>query len=360
MSTNIEGVGGGGGLCSMGEDCAEYKNLAFLLVSLGITVILVGALFYYVRQRFEVLEVSHKEQIGVMRNFISSIGEQFQRMSMVDNSILHSGGSDSNDNQEKKQNQMQEYSEDRLSVSSGDSEDDDDDDDVDDDDSNSSDTDIIDAYNNKVSCVNDIIFCNDGDAFDEQPNLQINDLSDIKIIELCRDNNNNNNNNNEQANAANGGGDNDNDDDDDNDDDIDDDDDSDDDDDDSDDDSDKRYSGNAGTENKRLIVIKTDGIVSSEENEPSNATTTSTSTTNTREHDRNMVIDLDLDMVEDTTATAGAASTATSSMTAAAATTPTYAQMTIKQLRQSVKRLTEHKNLDTSKLKRDQLIAMLS
>ena len=57
------------GTCSLGEECTEYKNLAFLLMSLGITIILVGALFYYVKQRFEVLEVLHKEQIGVMRNF---------------------------------------------------------------------------------------------------------------------------------------------------------------------------------------------------------------------------------------------------------------------------------------------------
>ena len=57
------------GMCSLGEECVEYKNLAFLLISLWITIILVGTLFYYVKQRFDVLDVSHKEQIGVMWNF---------------------------------------------------------------------------------------------------------------------------------------------------------------------------------------------------------------------------------------------------------------------------------------------------
>ena len=60
--------------------CSGFGNMGMLLLSLGITVALVGSLFYYVRQRFEVLEVSHKEQIGVMQNFIASIGDQFQRM----------------------------------------------------------------------------------------------------------------------------------------------------------------------------------------------------------------------------------------------------------------------------------------
>jgi hypothetical protein len=54
--------------------------MGMLILSLGITIALVGALFYYVRQRLEVLEVSHKEQIGVMQNFIASIGDQFHRM----------------------------------------------------------------------------------------------------------------------------------------------------------------------------------------------------------------------------------------------------------------------------------------
>jgi len=60
--------------------CSGFGSIGMLLLSLGITVALVGSLFYYVRQRFEVLEVSHKEQIGVMQNFIASIGDQFQRM----------------------------------------------------------------------------------------------------------------------------------------------------------------------------------------------------------------------------------------------------------------------------------------
>lgn len=172
------------GPCSLGEECAEYKNLAFLLVSLGITIILVGALFYYVKQRFEVLEVSHKEQIGVMRNFITSIGEQFQRMSMGNNdSPIHI--------QEQKQMQplqmqpprMQPRDEDRLSISDSSDEDDGDDDSEYDDDSDSSDTDIMDAYRIRGGGGGggDIVFCNDDD---EPSNPRINELSDIKIIEL--------------------------------------------------------------------------------------------------------------------------------------------------------------------------------
>jgi hypothetical protein len=56
------------------------SSLGYLALSLGFALLLVGALFYYVRQRIEVLETSQKEQIHVMQSFISSIGGQFQRM----------------------------------------------------------------------------------------------------------------------------------------------------------------------------------------------------------------------------------------------------------------------------------------
>lgn len=69
-------------LVTDGGECGGAWNLGIgpLLLSLGITLILVGALFYYVKQRIEVLETSQKEQIHVMQSFIASIGEQFQRM----------------------------------------------------------------------------------------------------------------------------------------------------------------------------------------------------------------------------------------------------------------------------------------
>ena len=70
-----------------------FDNIGMLLLSLGITIALVGALFYYVRQRFEVLEMSHKEQIGVMQNFITSIGDQFHRMrTFIQQQLCDTGG----------------------------------------------------------------------------------------------------------------------------------------------------------------------------------------------------------------------------------------------------------------------------
>lgn len=38
---------------------------------------------------------------------------------------------------------------------------------------------------------------------------------------------------------------------------------------------------------------------------------------------------------------------------------PKYAQMSLKQLRQSVKRISAHAHVDTSKLKREQLLALV-
>jgi hypothetical protein len=317
----------------MGDECVEYKNLAFLLVSLGITVILVGALFYYVRQRFEVLEVSHKEQIGVMRNFISSIGEQFQRMSMT-RPTPHPEHPENNtialQRQEQEQGQEQDHHEDRISISE------DSDDDYDDD-SESSDTDVMDAY--RISGSNNIVFCNDDDDNDDASD------KDIKIIELCdtRENHPNNNDNESDESDENDESDESE---------------SDDDDGDDDDDSESNISDNDNNapDTKRLIVIKTDNVAPEEvimEN-------INTSDTHHGRGDRNMVIDLDLDTVDLLSGT-NAADTATTiaPTTAATESAPSYAQMSIKQLRQSVKRINEHKHLDTSKLKRDQLIAML-
>ena len=314
------------GPCSLGEECAEYKNLAFLLVSLGITIILVGALFYYVKQRFEVLEVSHKEQIGVMRNFITSISDQFQRMSMANASPSPRPIQEEEEEEEQKQMQMHPLQirprdEDRLSISNYD--DDDDDDDYDDD-SDSSDTDIMDG-GGRGGC--DIIFCND----DEPSNPRINELSDIKIIELSDD-----------YVGGGGGGDlgdvNESDDSDDV---------------DESDESDSSDSGddanNGSTDSKRMIVIKTDGSVASPPPPPPKEELENTSLAHS--HDRNMMIDLDdFDLPSPSPLPLPIdISNASNS----------YAQMSIKQLRQSVKRLSEHKHLDTSKLKREQLLALL-
>lgn len=74
--------------------------------------------------------------------------------------------------------------------------------------------------------------------------------------------------------------------------------------------------------------------------------------------DRNMMIDLDLDLDLDTNASTSTVDATTTSNTSNSNSIG-YAQMSIKQLRQSVKRLNEHKHIDTSKLKRDQLLAIL-
>lgn len=68
-------------------------NLGYLILTLGVTLILVGALFYYVKQRIEVLETSQKEQIHIMQSFIASIGDQFQRMNAYIQTKLGLSGS---------------------------------------------------------------------------------------------------------------------------------------------------------------------------------------------------------------------------------------------------------------------------
>jgi hypothetical protein len=80
-----------------------------LVLSIVVTLILVGALFYYVKQRVEILETSQKEQIHIMQSFIASIGEQFHRMNVY---IQHKLGStnevkeDSNQQHQKQQQQQ--------------------------------------------------------------------------------------------------------------------------------------------------------------------------------------------------------------------------------------------------------------
>ena len=362
----------GNGLCSSsmgGEECAEYKNFAFLLVSLGITAILVGALFYYVKQRFEVLEVSHKEQIGVMRNFIASISDQFQRMGSMNsvNSVNSVNGGGALASREHQINEpgssafptitphnLRDRNEDRVSIS------DDSDSDYDDNDSDSSDTDIMDAYRigSRNGGSNDIVFCNDGDNDDDDAtNIHINDMSDIKIIEICHGGKDGemDDENRHAGNAINYS---------DYSDDSDDSDDGDSDDGDSDDndrggrntdtDADADADALDSTEPKRMIVIKTDNVVPDDAEAEDDVRTP-------RNNNRNMVIDLDLDVVDLSlgNTSSGVDPTDASAPASASATHKTYAEMSIKQLRQSVKRLSEHANKDISKLKRDQLLALL-
>ena len=86
------GGGGGGGCCEDICGGLPSSSISYLVLSLGFALILVGALFYYVRQRVEVLETSQKEQIHVMQSFIASIGDQFQRMNTYIQQKLGSSG----------------------------------------------------------------------------------------------------------------------------------------------------------------------------------------------------------------------------------------------------------------------------
>jgi hypothetical protein len=75
-----------------------------LVLSIVVTLILVGALFYYVKQRVEILETSQKEQIHIMQSFIASIGDQFHRMNMY---IQHKLGTTNDVKEDLKQQQQQ-------------------------------------------------------------------------------------------------------------------------------------------------------------------------------------------------------------------------------------------------------------
>ena len=84
---NIAGSSSGLGVdCDITSGCSGWIGggdgwtTGSLVLSIVVTLILVGALFYYVRQRVEILETSQKEQIHIMQSFIASIGEQFHRM----------------------------------------------------------------------------------------------------------------------------------------------------------------------------------------------------------------------------------------------------------------------------------------
>ena len=207
-----------GSSCLIGAaGCSEFGSnmgMGMLLLSLGITIALVGALFYYVRQRFEVLEVSHKEQIGVMQNFIASIGDQFHRM----HSFIQQQGSIMFAGAEQQPQQPQPAAEVSVSmpipraalfsggslidVSSDDDDDSDDSDSDYDDDSATSDTDAAD-FGGSIKIHDDIYIdraCtrshaddddddDDDDASDDTNNsnkerTERDRASDIKIIEL--------------------------------------------------------------------------------------------------------------------------------------------------------------------------------
>lgn len=80
-----------GSVCDLAGGCAGWMGYTgSLILSIVVTLILVGALFYYVRQRVEILETSQKEQIHIMQSFIASIGDQFHRMNVY---IQHKLGS---------------------------------------------------------------------------------------------------------------------------------------------------------------------------------------------------------------------------------------------------------------------------
>ena len=106
---NIASSGSGSGsVCDLAGGCAGWMggDTGSLVLSIVVTLILVGALFYYVKQRVEILETSQKEQIHIMQSFIASIGDQFHRMNVY---IQHKLGSTTEvtTNEDSKQQQQQ-------------------------------------------------------------------------------------------------------------------------------------------------------------------------------------------------------------------------------------------------------------
>ena len=105
---NIASSGSGSGsVCDLAGGCAGWMgDTGSLILSIVVTLILVGALFYYVKQRVEILETSQKEQIHIMQSFIASIGDQFHRMNVY---IQHKLGSTNEvtTNEDSKQQQQQ-------------------------------------------------------------------------------------------------------------------------------------------------------------------------------------------------------------------------------------------------------------
>ena len=120
------------GSCDLTGGCAGWMgDTGSLILSIVVTLILVGALFYYVKQRVEILETSQKEQIHIMQSFIASIGDQFHRMNIY---IQHKLGSTNevvttNEDSKQQQQQQQQQQHTRMGSSRIDISDHDDDDD---------------------------------------------------------------------------------------------------------------------------------------------------------------------------------------------------------------------------------------
>jgi hypothetical protein len=345
------------GIVSGSGGCLDFGSL---LLSLGITIILVGALFYYVRQRFEVLEVSHKEQIGVMQNFIASIGDQFQRMqAYIESKVgLGRGGGEvivnaSSNPSSSHPNQLAADSKSHLINVSDDDDASSSESSYGDDDSETSDT------SSERGIGGGIKIYDDDDDGDEETvtvaNVKNPFTDNIKIIEL--------------NNASENDDDDDDDDDDDEDDDEDDDDDDENDDDENDDDEDIHNADPSGDGIQIIHVIK-----SEDHSPPQNMVDEmgdGGAISRTISVDLN-VSDLGLELFDQegfsptsskkieqeeeyNDATIQIGKKRSSSEAASK-----YAQVSIKQLRQMVKQMDAHKKTDTSKLKREQLIAMLT
>lgn len=102
-----------------------------LILSIVVTLILVGALFYYVKQRVEILETSQKEQIHIMQSFIASIGDQFHRMNVYIQHKLGSTNEVTTNEDSKQQQQQQQHTRmgsSRIDISDHDDDQDDEDD----------------------------------------------------------------------------------------------------------------------------------------------------------------------------------------------------------------------------------------
>jgi hypothetical protein len=126
---NIASSGSGSGsVCDLAS-AGWMGDTGSLILSIVVTLILVGALFYYVKQRVEILETSQKEQIHIMQSFIASIGDQFHRMNVY---IQHKLGStnevttneDSKQPQPQQQQQHNRMGSSRIDISDHDDEDD--------------------------------------------------------------------------------------------------------------------------------------------------------------------------------------------------------------------------------------------
>ena len=126
MNSASSGSGSGSGsgsssACDLAGGCSGWMGgdgwtAGSLILSIVVTLILVGALFYYVKQRVEILETSQKEQIHIMQSFIASIGDQFHRMNVY---IQHKLGSTNEVtiNEDSKQQQQQQPQHTRMGSS---------------------------------------------------------------------------------------------------------------------------------------------------------------------------------------------------------------------------------------------------